>query len=145
MNLGQLLPTTPTRLCRTVMFLSAFCINGLSRLKKSFHFCYDFEQKSTKLLLKESWYLCNRNVGNTIAKCSRHPVIPIIRAALSMAFSVSRTSRTHISMMMMIQCLKNTQKSLIYSSFCGKRSQKHQNVKAAGNETFLVIFRLIIG
>ena len=25
-------------------------------LKKSFHFCYDFEQKSTKLLLKESWY-----------------------------------------------------------------------------------------
>ena len=122
MNLGQLLPTTPTRLCRTVMFLSAFCINGLTRLKKSFHFCYDFEQKSTKLLLKESWY-ATEMLEIQFAKCSRHPVIPIIRAALSMAFSVSRTSRTHISMMM-IQCWKNPQKSLIYSSFCGKRSQK---------------------
>ena len=30
------------------MFLSAFCINGLTR-QKSFHFYYDFQQKSRKL------------------------------------------------------------------------------------------------
>ena len=122
MNLGQLLPTTPTRLCRTVMFLSAFCINGLTRLKKSSIFVMTLNKNQRKLFFYESWY-ATEMLEIQFAKCSRHPVIHIIRAALSMAFSVSRTSRTHISMMM-IQCWKISKKSLIYSSCCEKREPK---------------------